>query len=49
VVLGSPASYTRDGKFDVAGVRTVMELRAAYATPKKASGDPQAFIDQSFL
>jgi ABC-type nitrate/sulfonate/bicarbonate transport system substrate-binding protein len=49
VVLGSPASYTRDGKFDVAGVRTVMELRAAYATPKKTIGDPQAFIDQSFL
>jgi ABC-type nitrate/sulfonate/bicarbonate transport system substrate-binding protein len=49
VILGSPASYTRDGKFDVAGVSTVMELRAAYATPKKALGNPQAFIDQSFL
>ena len=48
-VLGSPASYTRDGSFDVAGVSTVMELRAAYATPKKSIADPKNFIDTSFL
>jgi len=49
VVLGSPASYTRDGKFDVAGVNTVLELRAAYATPKKDLGTAPKYIDPSYL
>jgi ABC-type nitrate/sulfonate/bicarbonate transport system substrate-binding protein len=43
------ASYTRDGAFDVAGVNTVMELRAAYVTPKKAIADPKTFIDLKYL
>jgi ABC-type nitrate/sulfonate/bicarbonate transport system substrate-binding protein len=42
-------TYSRDGAFDVAGVNTVMELRAAYATPKKAIADPKAFIDLSYV
>jgi ABC-type nitrate/sulfonate/bicarbonate transport system substrate-binding protein len=41
--------YSRDGAFDVAGVNTVMELRAAYATPKKAIADPKTFIDLKYL
>jgi ABC-type nitrate/sulfonate/bicarbonate transport system substrate-binding protein len=49
VILGSPTSYTRDGKFDVAGVKTVLELRAAYATPKKELGAASKYIDQSYL
>jgi ABC-type nitrate/sulfonate/bicarbonate transport system substrate-binding protein len=48
-VLGSPASFTRDGKFDIAGVNTVLELRAAYATPKKDLGPPGKYIDQTYL
>lgn len=48
-VLGSPASYSAAGAFDVAGVQTVMDLRAAYATPKKAIAAAQAFIDTQFL
>lgn len=48
-VLGAAGAYTRDGRFDLAGVKTVMELRAAYAVPKKALADPQAFIDTRFL
>ena len=41
--------FTRDGAFDVAGVNTVMELRGAYATPKKAIADPKTFIDLKYL
>jgi ABC-type nitrate/sulfonate/bicarbonate transport system substrate-binding protein len=48
-ILGSPASYTRDGKFDIAGVNTVLELRAAYAVPKKSLGTAAKYIDQSYL
>ncbi|HEV8022141.1 MAG TPA: ABC transporter substrate-binding protein [Candidatus Lustribacter sp.] len=48
-VLGSAGAYTRDGAFDLAGVKTVMELRAAYAVPKKQIADPQAFIDARYL
>jgi ABC-type nitrate/sulfonate/bicarbonate transport system substrate-binding protein len=49
VILGSPASYTRDGKFDIAGVNTVLELRGAYATPKKELGVASKYIDLSYL
>jgi ABC-type nitrate/sulfonate/bicarbonate transport system substrate-binding protein len=48
-VLASQASYSRDGAFDVAGVQTVMDLRAAYASPKKTIASAQAFIDPQFL
>jgi hypothetical protein len=47
-VLASTA-FTRDGAFDVACVNTVMELRGAYATPKKAIADPKTFIDLKYL
>jgi ABC-type nitrate/sulfonate/bicarbonate transport system substrate-binding protein len=47
-VLAS-SNFTRDGAFDVAGVNTVMELRAAYATPKKAIADSKTFIDLKYL
>lgn len=48
-VLAAPSSYSRDGAFDMAGVQTVMDLRAAYATPKKAIASAQAFIDTQYL
>jgi ABC-type nitrate/sulfonate/bicarbonate transport system substrate-binding protein len=48
-VLASQASYSPDGAFDVAGVQTVMDLRAVYATPKKTIASAQAFIDPEFL
>jgi ABC-type nitrate/sulfonate/bicarbonate transport system substrate-binding protein len=47
-ILGSPY-FTRDGAFDIAGIQTVLELRAAYATPKKALGPPAKYIDTSYL
>jgi ABC-type nitrate/sulfonate/bicarbonate transport system substrate-binding protein len=48
-ILASPTSYTRDGKFDIEGVKTVLELRSAYATPKKELGPPSKYIDESYL
>jgi ABC-type nitrate/sulfonate/bicarbonate transport system substrate-binding protein len=48
-ILASPRSYTRDGKFDMDGVKTVLELRSAYATPKKELGPPSKYIDLSYL
>jgi ABC-type nitrate/sulfonate/bicarbonate transport system substrate-binding protein len=48
-VLGNPASYSRTGAFDVAGVSTVIALRAAYATPKKALAPAAKYIDQTYL
>lgn len=48
-ILASPASYSRDGRFDTAGVQTVIDLRAAYAVPKKALPGSAAFIDARFL
>jgi ABC-type nitrate/sulfonate/bicarbonate transport system substrate-binding protein len=48
-VLASAASYSPSGAFDVAGVQTVMDLRAAYASPKKTIASAQAFIDPQFL
>jgi ABC-type nitrate/sulfonate/bicarbonate transport system substrate-binding protein len=48
-VLGSAASFSRTGAFDVAGVNTVVELRSSYITPKKTFGDVAKYIDPSFL
>lgn len=47
-ILNSPASYSRDGRFDAAGVKTVIDLRASYGTPPKAVPDAPAFIDARF-
>jgi ABC-type nitrate/sulfonate/bicarbonate transport system substrate-binding protein len=48
-VLGSATSYSRTGRIDAAGAATVMELRARYALPNRAPGDPAAFIDTRAL
>ena len=48
-VLATKEPYTLDGKFDVAGVATVVELRSAYITPKKTFGDTSKYIDLSYL
>ena len=48
-VLGSPASYSRTGAFDVAGVNTVLDLRAAYAPAPKPLGDVTKYVDVSYL
>ena len=48
-VLASPASYSRTGAFDVAGVDTVLELRAAYVPSSKPFGDAAKYVDVSYL
>lgn len=47
LLLGA-GTFTRDGAFDVAGVETVLELRSAYATPKKVLGPASKYIDTSY-
>jgi len=37
------------GQIDVAGVRTVLALRAKYATPAKPLGTPADYVDLSLL
>jgi hypothetical protein len=49
VTLASPASYSKTGAFDVAGVEMVMQLRAAYAVPSKPQMSESAYIDTSYL
>jgi ABC-type nitrate/sulfonate/bicarbonate transport system substrate-binding protein len=49
LVLGDPASFSRTGAFDVAGVSMVVELRSAYAVPKKPLAPAANYIDQSYL
>jgi ABC-type nitrate/sulfonate/bicarbonate transport system substrate-binding protein len=48
-ILASTEAYTRDGKFDIQGVKMVLELRSAYATPKKELGPASKYIDESYL
>jgi ABC-type nitrate/sulfonate/bicarbonate transport system substrate-binding protein len=49
LTLASPASYSKTGAFDIAGVETVMALRAAYAVPAKPQAVASAYIDTSYL
>jgi ABC-type nitrate/sulfonate/bicarbonate transport system substrate-binding protein len=49
VILGNPASFSRTGAFDVAGVSMVVELRSAYAVPKKPLDSAAKYIDPSYL
>ena len=49
IALSNPSSYSKTGKIDVDGVNMVMQLRAAYATPMHPAGNPNDFIDASYL
>ncbi len=48
-ILGSPASFTRDGSFDAAGLKTTLELRTAYTTLPHPIGPGSKYIDASYL
>lgn len=39
----------RDLRIDMEGLKTVMNLRAAYSEPKKQLADPKKYIDESYL
>lgn len=36
------------GKIDVAGIRTVLELRSEYGEPRRTLGDPAKYVDDTF-
>jgi ABC-type nitrate/sulfonate/bicarbonate transport system substrate-binding protein len=41
--------FFRNGRIDVEGVRTVLELRSRYAKPAKPLNDPAKYLDEAFL
>jgi ABC-type nitrate/sulfonate/bicarbonate transport system substrate-binding protein len=47
-VLGGTGGFTKDGAIDLAGVQTVLRLRAKYAPPG-APGDAAGYIDPTIL
>jgi ABC-type nitrate/sulfonate/bicarbonate transport system substrate-binding protein len=48
-ILANPASFSRSGAFDPAGVATTLELRTAYAVPRRSIVDPARFIETAYL
>ena len=48
LLLADKGGLSRDLTIDMAGVRTVLELRSKYGTPRKLLADPQKYIDSSF-
>jgi len=48
-LLAEQGGMFRDGAFDMEGIKTVLALRAKYAEPKKALGDPSKYVDTSYL
>jgi ABC-type nitrate/sulfonate/bicarbonate transport system substrate-binding protein len=48
-LLVSPqGGLSRDLKPDVAGIRTVLQLRSKYATPPKVLDDPMKYVDLAY-
>jgi ABC-type nitrate/sulfonate/bicarbonate transport system substrate-binding protein len=48
VMLAGPEGFQRKGEIDLAGVRTVLELRSEYGRPRKSLTDPSKYIDESY-
>jgi ABC-type nitrate/sulfonate/bicarbonate transport system substrate-binding protein len=48
LLLAEAGGLSRDLAIDLAGVRTVLELRSKYGTPKKALADPLKYVDPSY-
>jgi len=48
VMLAGPEGFQKKGQIDVAGVRTVLELRSEYGRPQKSLTDPMKYIDESY-
>lgn len=48
-IFASPTSFTRDGTFDAAGLKTTLELRTAYTTLPHPIGPASKYIDTSYL
>lgn len=48
LLLADKGGLTRDASLDMNGIRTVLELRSKYATPKKTLTDPMKYVDLSY-
>ena len=48
LLLADKGGLSRDLTIDLPGVRTVLELRSKYGTPKKALTDPTKYIDLTY-
>jgi ABC-type nitrate/sulfonate/bicarbonate transport system substrate-binding protein len=48
LLLADKGGLARDLAPDAAGVRTVLELRSKYGTPKKTLTDPMKYVDLSY-
>ena len=49
LLLADKGGITRDGAIDMAGLRTVLELRSRYATPALKLSDPAKYVDTRYL
>jgi ABC-type nitrate/sulfonate/bicarbonate transport system substrate-binding protein len=48
LLLADKGGMTRDVALDVEGIRTVLQLRSKYGTPKKILDDPTKYVDLSY-
>ena len=48
LLLAEKGGLSRDLALDTAGIRTVLELRSKYGTPKKTLTDPAKYIDLTY-
>jgi len=48
LLLADKGGLTRDASLDMNGIRTVLELRSKYATPRKTLTDPMKYVDLSY-
>ncbi|MGZ5569790.1 MAG: ABC transporter substrate-binding protein [Usitatibacter sp.] len=48
VLLTGPEGFQKKGEINLAGVRTVLELRSEYGRPQKSLTDPSKYIDESY-
>jgi ABC-type nitrate/sulfonate/bicarbonate transport system substrate-binding protein len=48
LLLADKGGMTRDAALDIDGIRTVLQLRSKYGTPKKILEDPMKYVDLSY-
>jgi ABC-type nitrate/sulfonate/bicarbonate transport system substrate-binding protein len=48
LLLADKGGITRDVALDLNGIRTVLELRSKYGTPKKTLTDPMKYVDLTY-
>ena len=48
-LLDPTGGFFRNGRIDIEGVQTVLELRSRYAKPAKKLNDPAKYLDDSYL